>query len=194
MMKKQQLREKTLVDIKKSKQATFNDFPREAEISNAQIEKTISIAQLSHVLKENELELSIDFHLIPSKNCFSNVTLDLYFDNNKMASYLISIPSSQLLGDEMNFPITLDMNSIYPGSHTIKVEMYEQSNEEKLYTSSKYIIIQYTPTRKEDRYIKIPIVRKIAGSFRIILPEEQDIMQDLERSRHEELKSKRDQW
>jgi len=194
MMKKQQLREKTLVDIKKSKQATFNDFQREAETSLAQIEKAISIAQLSHALKENELELSIDFHLIPSKNCFSNVALDLYFDNNKMANYLISIPSSQLLGDELNFPIVLDMNSICPGAHTIKVEMYEQSKEEKLYTSSKYIIIQYTPTRKEDRYIKIPIVRKIAGSFRIILPEEQDIMQDLERSRHEELKSKRDQW
>ena len=105
---KQQLREKRLVDIKKSKQATFNELPQwEAEASNSQTKKSISIAQLSHIMHENEL-LSIDFSLLPSKSWFSNIALDLYFDNNKMEGYLISVPSSQLLGDELNFPITLD--------------------------------------------------------------------------------------
>lgn len=194
-MKKQRLREKMLVDIKKSKQATFNDFPHgEAKTSSSKIEKSISVAQLSHEIRENELELSIDFHLSPSKSWFSNVALDLYFDNYKMESYLVSVPSSKLLGDELKFPITLDMNSIRPGEHTIKVEMYEPREKEKLYASSKYIIIQYSPDRREDRYIKIPIVRKIAGSFRIILPEEQDMIRDMARSQHEEMKSKRDQW
>lgn len=194
-MKKQRLREKTLVDIKKSKQATFNELPHwEAEASNSQTKKAISIAQLSHVLRDNELELSIDFSLLPSKSWFSNIALELYFDNNKMENYLISVPSSKLLGTELKFPITLDMTSIRPGEHTIKVEMYEPKEGEKLCASSKYIIVQYSPVRKEDRYIKIPIVRKIAGSFRIILPEEQDMLRDLERSKHEEMKSKRDQW
>jgi hypothetical protein len=194
-MKKQQLREKTLVDIKKSKQATFNDLPRWEKETRAQLEKAISIAQLSHVITENELELTIDFRLLPSKSFFSDVSLELYFDNNKINSYLISIPSSKLLGDELNFPITLDMNGICPGSHTIKVEMYEQCKEgEKLNAASKYIILQYSPLHMEDRYIKIPIVRRIAGSLRIILPEEQKIIKDLERSQQKELKSKKDPW
>ena len=194
-MKKQRLREKTLVDIKKSKQATFNELPHwEAKTNNTQTKKSISVAQLSHLMRDNELELSIDFRLFPSKSWFSNVALDLYFDNFKMESYLISVPSSQLLGDELKFPVTLDMKSIRPGDHTIKVEMYEPKGEEKLYASSKYIIIQHSPARKADRYIKIPIVRKVAGSFRIILPEEQDMLRNIERGKQEEMKSKRDQW
>ena len=192
---KKQLREKTLVDIKKSKQATFNELPHwEAEASSTQVKKAISIAQLSYVMRENELELSIEFSLLPSKSWFSTVALNLYFDNDKLGDYLLSVPSSQLLGDELNFPVTLDMISISPGEHTIKVEMYEPAKGQKLYASSKYIVFTYSPVRKEDRYIKIPIVRKIAGEFRIILPEEQDMLKDLERSQHEEQKNKRDQW
>jgi hypothetical protein len=196
MMKKQQLREKTLVDIKKSKQSTFNDLPKwESTTSNSETKKAIAIAQLGYVIKENELELLIAFRLLPSKSSFSNIALELFFDDNQLNTYLISVPPSQLLGDELNFPVTLDMNGICPGSHTIKVEMCERIKAgEKLACASKYVVIEYSPTRKEDRYIKIPIVRKIDGSFRIILPEEQDIYRDLERSQHEELKSKRDQW
>jgi len=195
-MKKQQLREKTLTDIKKAKQATFNDLPQwETKANASQPGKSIAIAQLGNKIVENELELQIDFRLLPSKSHFSNLALELYFDNNKMSSYVISVPSSQLLDEEFNFPVTFDMQGICPGSHTIKVEMHEQNKAgEKLVESSKYIVIEYKPTRKEDRYIKIPIVRKIDGAFKIVLPEEQDIYRDLVQSKKEELKSKKDLW
>jgi hypothetical protein len=196
MMKKQRLREKTLVDVKKSKQSTFDRLPEQKAIQlTPKIEKSIIIAQLGHVIKEDELELSIAFRLLPSKNSFSNVMLELYFDSNKINAHLISVPPSQLLGDELEFPITLDMKGIHPGPHTIKVEMYERWNTgEKLTNASKYLLVQYSPTRKEDRYIKVPIVKKINGAFRIILPEEKELYRELEKSQHQDLNSKRDQW
>ena len=195
-MKKQQLREKTQTDIKRSKQATFSDLRRwEAKALVSEVKKSIAIAQLGHTIVENELELQITFRLLPSKSHFSTIALELYFDNEKLNSYLISTPSSQLLGDDLNFPLTLDMSGICPGSHTIKVEMYEPAGEgKKLTSSSKYVVVEYEPTKKEDRYIKVPVVRKIAGTLRIVLPEEQDMYREMERRQREELASKKDQW
>jgi hypothetical protein len=121
--------------------------------------------------------------------------LDLYFDGNKLNSYLISIPPSQLLSNELEFPATLDMKGIQPGSHTVKIEMSERWNTgEKLTSTSKYVIVNYTPVRREDRYVKVPIVRKIEGTFRIILPQEKELYQELKKSQHRELNSKKDQW
>lgn len=195
-MKKQQLRDKTLVDIKKTKQYTFDTLPEQKTQQFAsKTERSIDIAQLAYSIKENLLETSISFRLLPSKNHFSNLTLELYFDNNKLNCYLIGIPPSQLLSDELAFPISLDMTGICPGPHTIKVEMYERWHTGEILTSaSKYVIVNYSPTRKEERYVKVPIVRKIDGAFRIILPEEKELYEQFERNKRQELNSKRDRW
>ncbi len=194
-MKKEQIREKILADIKESKQLTFDKLPKqETPQPTPKLEKFIDIAQLSYSIKENELEFSIAFGLLPSKNCFSNLMLELYFDNNKLNTFRISVPPSKLLGNELEFPVTLDMTGICPSAHTIKVEMYEQWKKEKLFSTSKYVIVQYSPTRREDRYVKVPIVRKIDGVFRIILPEEKALYEQFEKSRRREIKNKRDHW
>ncbi len=195
-MNKQRLRDKTLVDVKKSKQSTFDRLPqRKISPASSQIQKSIVIAQLGHTIKEDELELSITFRLLPSKNVFSNLMLELFFDNDKLGPHLINIPPSQLLGDELEFPIMLDMKGITPGPHTIKAEIYELWNtNEKLTSTSKYVIVQYSPARKEDRYVKVPIVKKIDGAFRIILPDEKQLYQELGKSQQQELNTKRDQW
>ena len=158
-------------------------------------EKTIEIAQLEQTINENELELSVTFRLLPSKNHYSNLMLELHFDNTLLQTYRINIPSSQLLSDELAFPVTLDMTGICPGEHTVKVEMYERwQTGEKLTSASKYVLVQYSPTRREDRYIKVPIVKKIDGAFRIILPSEQELYKELDKDRHEEQKGKIDYW
>ena len=195
-MKKQQHREKAIVDVKKNKQYTLDSLPEPKTQQNiSKPEKAIVVAQLAYIIKENVLELSIAFRLLPSQNHFSNLTLELYFDDNKLNCYLISIPPSQLLSNELEFPLTLDMEGICPGPHTIKVEMYERWNTgEKLTSTSRYVIVQYSPTRKEDRYVKIPIVRKIDGAFRIILPEEKELYEQLERNHRKEIDSTRDHW
>jgi hypothetical protein len=195
-MKKQQLRDKTLADITKSKQLTFDRLPEQKTTHpKPRTEKSIEIAQLEYAIKENELELSVAFRLLPSKNSFSNLMSELHFDDNKLQTYLISVPPSQLLSDELEFPITLDMKGISPGPHTVKIEMYERwETGEKLTNASKYVIVQYSPTHREDRFIKVPIVRKIDGAFRIILPNEKELYEQLERNNREEQKSKRDYW
>ena len=195
-MKKQQHREKAIVDVKKNKQYTLDSLPEpKTQQKLSKTEKAIVVAQLAYIIKENVLELSIAFRLLPSQNHFSNLTLELYFDDNKLNCYLISIPPSQLLSNELEFPITLDMEGICPGPHTIKVEMYERWHTgEKLTSTSRYVIVQYSPVRKEDRYVKVPIVRKIDGAFRIILPEEKELYEQLERNHRKEIDSTRDHW
>ena len=194
-MKKERLREKTLADIQRSKQSTFDKLPEPKITRIHPNEKSIDIAQLEHIIKDNELVLSVAFRLLPSRKLFSNLMLELYFDNDKLNTYLISIPPSDLLSDQFEFPITLDMKGICPGTHVIKVELLEKWGTNEILTSaSKYIMVQYDPSRKEDQYVKVPIVRKIDGAFRIIMPGEKDLYEQLERSHREELKSKKDYW
>jgi hypothetical protein len=195
-MKKQQLRDKTHADIKKAKQTTFDNLPAQKSVhAIINSEKQILIVQLKHSIKEEELELFVTFRLLPTQKAFSNVMLEMFFDGNKLNTYLISIPPSQLLSSELEFPITLDMKDIRPGEHTIKVEMAERwSTGEKLASTTQYVIIQYAPVRRQDRYVKVPIVRKIDGAFRIILPQEKELYRKLQKSRDQELNSKKDQW
>lgn len=195
-MKKQRLRDKTLADIAKSKQVTFDKLPEpKAAQPKPSVEKSIEIAQLEYSAKEDELEFTVAFRLLPSKNAFSSLTLELHFDENKLNTDVISIPPSKLLNDEFEFPIALDMKGICPGPHTVKVEIYERwDTGEKLTSASKYVIVEHSPTRKQDRYIKVPIVKRIDGAFKIIMPEEQEFYEQLEKKRREEQSSMGEHW
>lgn len=194
-MRKDRIREKTLVDINRSKQATFDNLPKNTETPKETKPQKSIIIQLSYKTKENELDLSISFRLFPSRMHFSNLLLDLYFDNNKINSYLIAIPPSRLLSDELEFPITLDMTGICQGEHVIKVDLADKWETGEILThSSQYVVVQYSPIRREERYVKVPLVRKIDGAFRIIMPEEKKLYQALEKGNRQELASKREKW
>ena len=68
------------------------------------------------------------------------------------------------------------MVGIEKGEHVVKVELSEKwETGEVLAYASKYVVVQYSPVRKEDRYVKVPLVRKIDGAFRIVLPEEKEL-------------------
>lgn len=194
-MNKQRLKEKTKVDIKRAKQATFDNLPKTAETPKApKPQKSISL-QLSHTIKEAELELKVNFRLMPSRMHFSNLQLNLFFDNDKVNSYLIAIPPSRLLSDELEYPITLDMTGIPKGEHVIKVDLAEKwQSDEVLTQASQYVVLSYQPVRKEDRYVKVPLVRKIDGTFRIILPDEQELYRKMSELNRKEHASKRDPW
>ena len=194
-MNKERIREKTLVDLKRAKQATFDNLPKTTEKPNETKPQKSIIIQLNHTTKEDELDLAISFRLLPSRMHFSNLQLDLHFDGNKVNSYLIAIPPSRLLSDELEFPITLDMTGIPSGEHVVKVELAEKwTTGEILAQASKYVVVQYTPIRKEDRYVKVPLVRKIDGAFRIVMAEEKELYESLEKGHREDLNTKRDKY
>jgi hypothetical protein len=88
------------------------------------------------------------------------------------------------------------MKGINPGLHTIKVEMYELwSSGEKLTCTSKEVTVEYVPKRREDRLVKIPIVKSIAGTdLAIASDSEKSIYREIEDSIKKELISKRDEW
>lgn len=194
-MKRERIREKTLVDLKRAKQSTFDNLPKTADAQKpAKPEKSIVI-QLNYITKEDELELAISFRLLPSRMHFSNLMLDLSFDGCKVNSYRVAIPPSRLLSDELEFPIALDMTGIPKGEHVVKVELSEKwETGEILAYASKYVVVQYSPVRREDRYVKVPLVRKIDGAFRIVLPEEKELYEALEKGHRDELNSKRDKY
>jgi hypothetical protein len=194
-MKRERIREKTLVDINKAKQATFDNLPKNVDTAKEPKPNKSILIQLSYATKEDELDLSIGFRLLPSRMHFSNLQLDLHFDSNKVNSYHIAVPPSRLLSDELEFPLTLDMAGIRSGEHVIKAELSEKwETGEILAHASKYVVVQYKPVRKEDRYVKVPIVRKIDGAFRIVLPEEKELYRELEKGKQKELNAKRDKW
>ena len=61
--------------------------------------KAIIINLISDTAKEDELELEVDFSLLPSKLSFSKINLDLYFQENLLKSIPLHITSSALLAD-----------------------------------------------------------------------------------------------
>ena len=82
-MNKERIREKTLVDLKRAKQATFDNLPKTADAPNQPKPDKSIIIQLNHATKEDELDLSISFRLLPSRMHFSNLLLDLHLTATK---------------------------------------------------------------------------------------------------------------
>ena len=119
---------------------TLDNLPNSKEKPakyRAQIhKKRIIITEIDTLTKEDELALKVSFTLVPSKNSFSKVKLDLWFDNQKIKSFSIMIPQSPLAKDEFELTPVLNMKGIPAGNHCIKVEMYELwSSGEKLSTN-----------------------------------------------------------
>lgn len=200
--KTQRLREKMRDAVKQSKQMTFDnlqeaDKKESVETVVPKQEKQIVIGEIGTVAKEDELELKVGFRLFPSRNSFSKITVELYFDEQKIHTRSISIPKGPLARDELELPpFVLGMKGIAAGSHTIMVEMYELwSSGEKLNCTAKEATIEYVPVRREDRLIKVPIVKSVAGAdLTVVTDSEKDIYREIDESMRNEEASKRDEW
>ncbi len=188
--------------VKQSKQMTFDnlqeaDKKESVETVVPKQEKQIVIGEIGTVAKEDELELKVGFRLFPSRNSFSKITVELYFDEQKIHTRSISIPKGPLARDELELPpFVLGMKGIAAGSHTIMVEMYELwSSGEKLNCTAKEATIEYVPVRREDRLIKVPIVKSVAGAdLTVVTDSEKDIYREIDESMRNEEASKRDEW
>jgi hypothetical protein len=199
--KVQHLREKMRTASKKSGQTTLGslrDVPQKeaAKVIISEQKKQIVITGIGTVTKEDELALKVEFRLLPSRTAFSKITSELCFDGQKLKTVCISIPQSPLARDDFELTPVLDMKGINTGSYIIKVEMYELlSSGEKHTCTSKEVIVDYVPKRREDRLVKIPIVKSIAGTdLAIATDSEKNIYREIEESTKKELISKRDEW
>jgi hypothetical protein len=163
--------------------------------SNAQ-KKQIIITEISSTTKEDELALKIDFKLLPSKTAFSKVQADLWFESQKISSVSIRVPQSPLAVDEFEFTPVLDMNGIPAGPHTIKVEMSELwSSAERLCQATKEVTIDYIPKTNQERLVKVPIVKSVAGAdLEVVSESQKDVYREIGEAEKKELVSKRDQW
>jgi|SRR5208282_1569164 len=193
------LREKTLAEIKQSKQTTFDTIPAVQEKPSPKVEaysnKQITIIGVSTQAREDDLELKVGFKLVPSRASFSKIIAELYFDEQKLYCKTVRIPQGSLSADELELPDALDMRGISAGKHLIRVEMYELWNsEEKLNCASKEVTIDYVPVRRQDRFIKIPIVKNPSGEIDVVLESERNVWREIEEDHRKELVGKRDEW
>jgi hypothetical protein len=195
------LREKVAVDVKRSKQTTLNapPEPREHEPEKAEaprLKKQIEITELTISTREDELELKVGFKLLPSKTAFSRLTAELYFDEQKIDSLSLRILQGSLATEESEFSSVMDMTGINAGQHVFRVEMYELwSSGEKLTSASKETGVEYVPVKKEERLIRVPIIKHSAGvELEILSDSERNIYKEIEKEMKRESDSRRDYW
>jgi hypothetical protein len=192
---------KTPKSLKAFKQLTLDSLPNapkkeSAEVPSSIQKKQIIITEIFALTKEDELALKIGFKLLPSKTAFSKLKSNLWFDDQQISSVSIGIPQSPLATDAFEINPVLDMKGITAGSHTTKVEMYELwSSGEKLNYISKEVTVEYIPKSREDRLIRIPIVKSIAGTgLAVVSDSDKSIYHEIEDSMKKESVSKRDEW
>jgi hypothetical protein len=142
------------------------------------------------------LALRIEFGLFPSKKLFSKIRTELFFDGQKLRSVSIMIPQTPLASDDFELTTVFDMKGITAGSHVIRVEMYELwDSGEKFTCASKEVRIDYVPLRREDKLIKVPTMKNVAGKDLVVVSEsEKDIYREIDENIRKEAVSKRDNW
>jgi len=198
--KKQQKRELMKYDVKQAKQSTLDNLSYQFNTTRSKETikptKAIVINKISDTTKEDELALEVEFSLLPSKKLFSKINLDLFFQEHLLNSTTISIPQSTLLNDTSEFPLILDMRGIVAGAYLFRVEMYEPwSSSEKLNFTAKEISVQYVPKTREDRLVKIPTVKSVAGSdLAVVSSLAKNIFREIEQDQKQDAISKRDEW
>ncbi len=192
-------REKMKVTVNKNKQYRLDDVSFQfniQKIDGSKPEKAILITHISNLIKEDELELKVEFTLSPSKESFSKVFLDLFFENQKLSSTPLLISQSTLFSDNLVYKQVVDMSGVEAGSYLFRVEMYELwDNSEKLNFITKQITLEYVPKRRQDRLVKVPTVKTFPGDTLVVdSSETKSIYQKIEQENREESASKRDIW
>ncbi len=189
-------------DVKHSKQTLLGQpIPPKKEPSRAtppepKVQKQIQVTAVDAYNQEDELVLKIGFKLCPSRTAFSRVTVDLYFDGEKAESLRLKILQGPLATDTSEISSVLAMTGIGEGQHTVRVEMYELwSSEEKLTATVKEVSVNYLPVRREDRLIRVPIVKRSAGTdLAIASDSENRILRELEEEMRKAEVGRRDSW
>ncbi len=199
--KTQRLRERMRADVKHSKQTTLGSLPEAqkeepAKTELPQPEKKIEITEINASAREDELALKVGFKLMPSRKAFFRVSSDLVFDGQKIDSLRLRILQGPLATDDSEYSSVLDMTGIAEGQHSLRVEMYEPwGSGEKLACTSKETTVKYVPVRREDRLVKIPIMKSIAGAdLAVVSASEKGIYREIEETMKKELESDRDEW
>jgi hypothetical protein len=199
--KSQRLREKMQIDIKHSKQTTLGSLPEARKVvplkkPAPEQKRQIEIFEITTSTREEELALKVGFRLRPSRNVFSRVTSDLFFDEQKIESLHLRILQGPLATDDSEFSFVLDMTGIPEGKHTLRVEMYELwDSDEKLTAISKQISIDYAPLKREDRLIRVPIIKSTAGAnLDIISDTQKNIYHKIDEEMKRESVGRRDYW
>ncbi len=192
-------REKMKVNVNKNRQYRLDDVSFQfniQKIDGSKPEKAILITHISNLIKEDELELKVEFTLSPSKESFSKVFLDLFFENQKLSSTPLIISQSVLFSDNLVYKQVVDMSGVEAGSYLFRVEMYELwDNSEKLNFVTKQITLEYVPKRRQDRLVKVPTVKTVPGDALVVdSSETKSIFQKISRTQREESESKRDSW
>jgi hypothetical protein len=197
----QRRREKVTAYVKCSKQTTLINSQDPLRTQHAQNvtpnqKKQIETTEVSTSTRGDELELKVGFILLPSRNAFSRLTADLYFDGQKIDSLRIRILPGPLATDESEFSSVMDMTGIPMGRHVFRVEMYELwSSGEKLTSASKEAAFDYVPVKREDRLIHIPIIKHSAGvGLDTVSDSERNIYREIEEGMKRESDSRKDHW
>jgi len=196
----QRKKEKMKVAANQSKQSTLDIMSLQFNIPRVTAAtkpiKEIMINTVEYAVNEDELALKIGFSFLPSKDAFSKVHLDLFFQDVLITSTVLRIPQSSLLHDSFEYPLILDMKGIEAGKYLLNVEMYELwSYSEKLNFASKQIVINYVPKTRESRYRKVPTIKTVAGNdLTVVSSSAKNIFDELEQNQKKEEISKRDEW
>jgi hypothetical protein len=196
----QRLREKVRADAIHSKQTTLGNTlethntepPMAAPTQN----KVIEITEIDTSMREDELALKIAFKLLPSRTVFSRVTVDLFFDEQKIDTRRFHILQGPLAADASEFTSVLDMTGASPGHHKLRVEMFEVwSSNEKLNCTSKEVTIDYVPVKREDRAISVRIIKSTASAdLSVVSDVEGSLYREINEEIRREAHSKRDKW
>lgn len=190
--KKRPRTENDPISSEKFQQSKLDIFPSEIQKEPLRKSKQIVINKIVSVTKYDEMALTLEFKLVPSKTVFSKVRSTLWFDDQELKTDLLIIPQSLGDTDEFQLSYTLDMRGISAGVHTIKAELCDV-----FYPCSaiKEQRIDYVPLDRKAAYRKIPIAKKIAGEdFTIVSSSDKEIYNDIDKARKNELDSKRDKW
>ena len=177
---------------KQYQQQRLDLYPSELQKEQTRKSKQIIINSLDSVMNYDEMVLTVEFKLVPSKTVFSKVRSTLWFDDQELKTDLLAIPQS--LGDTDEFQLNqkFDMKGISTGVHTIKAELCDIFYPCSAIREER---IDYVPLDRKAAYRKIPIAKKIAGEdFTIISSSDKEIYNGIDKARKNELESKRDKW
>jgi hypothetical protein len=188
-------------DVKYSKQSTFGNIPEAKKCDSptevpVELRKHIQITNITTSTKEDKLVFKVGFKMLPSKTAFSRLTADVYFDEHKIDCLRFRIIQGPLATDYSEFSFVIDMTGIAKGQHCLRIELYELwSATEKLTCASKEITVQYVPVRREERLIKVPIMKTIAGADLVVVSDsEKNLHREIDENMKKETISKRDEW
>ena len=188
------------VNVERAKQSTLDDLSFQFNVAREKDaikpSKAIIIDRFSDTSKEDELELKVEFSLLPSQASFSKVNLDLYFQETLLKSAALIIPQSQLMNDSFEYLQVLEMKGVAAGEYLVRVEMYEPwSSGEKLNFTAKEITVHYVPQTRAERLVKIPTVKSVADTdLTVVSSMERDIFREIDEDQKKESISRRDEW